>query len=39
MINEKKKPSYSDYFANKQPTFGFEYHNEQKNKEEITKNK
>ena len=31
MINEKKKPSYSDYFAHKQPTFGFDYHNSQQN--------
>ena len=37
MIKEKKKPSYSDYFAHKQPTFGFEYHDEQKNKEDISK--
>ena len=39
MIREKKKPSYADYFAHKQPTFGFEQHNEQQNKEEIGKNK
>ena len=39
MIKEKKKPSYADYFAHKQPTFGFEYHNSQQNKDEITKNK
>ena len=39
MIKEKQKPSYVDYFAHKQPTFGFEYHDNQKNKEEITNNR
>ena len=39
MIKEKKRFSYNNYFANKQPTFGFQYHDNQKNKEEITKNK
>ena len=39
MIKEKKRFSYNDYFANQQPTFSFEHHDNQKNKEEITKKK
>ena len=39
MIKGKQKTSYADYFAHQQPTFGFEQHNEQQNKEEIIKNK
>ena len=37
MIKEKQKPSYVDYFAHKQPTFGFEYHDNQKKRRDNKK--